>query len=680
MTMLAAGRCAAWVALVSLTVLWTTDALGQTVALRAVDDIGRARPLRLETARFVTSIQHQWAQTRLDLVHHNATDDRLEGTFHFGGSAGSTVSAFAYYRGEEKIVGEVFEKKVARDVYDRTTRGGRDPGLLEQRGEGSFSFKVFPIEPGEKKRTQLVVDQWLEREGDTVTFRIPLPDKGRGRVRIEDDREITSVDSPSHQLDVHREGPGKVSVEVAAPNAGSGGELVLRYRIIDDPWALAVRVHRRAGEAATMVVTLAAPPKKQATQPTQRDVTVALDRSGSMFGESFDQARSAVHDLLGRMGPGDRFNVIAFDSGTKALYEAPRPVNDVTRREVTAFLRDLGAEGGTDIAQALKATFERQDDQSERGRTLVLITDGQSNAEEALAAAAHDTHSVRILTLGIGPEVDAPLLRRLAHSHGGRFLHVHRASAIRDRMATLWNRFAPVATDWSLTVKGGEVRRVYPRGRRDLYPDDEIRWLAKLRGKGTVDVVLKGQGPNGPMVLRKRIQMPVSADLPWVEKLWAQARVAHLLELNALHGDDDERVAEVVELALVHNLVTPYTSFLAIPASELTRETSSLLGSARLRKSRLLRDSARRGTLDGWGDDDDDDDDSYTRGFDCPADFPGCGGGVDMEAASPPAAPRGGGCAGCAVADTSDLDGAWLMLLGLALASARRCGRQGSTD
>ena len=42
-----------------------------------------------------------------------------------------------------------------RQVYQRVTTRRRDPGLLEQDGEGSFSFKIFPVEPNENKRVEV---------------------------------------------------------------------------------------------------------------------------------------------------------------------------------------------------------------------------------------------------------------------------------------------------------------------------------------------------------------------------------------------------------------------------------------------------------------------------------------------------------------------------------------------
>ena len=72
-------------------------------------------------------------------------------------------NGFAYWNGEQKIVGEVFERGVARQVYQNVTRRRRDPGLLEETGDGVFSFAVSPIEPGERKRVEVNYGQWLAR-------------------------------------------------------------------------------------------------------------------------------------------------------------------------------------------------------------------------------------------------------------------------------------------------------------------------------------------------------------------------------------------------------------------------------------------------------------------------------------------------------------------------------------
>src|SRR5205814_10111008 len=73
----------------------------------------------------------------------------------------------------------------------------------------------------------------------------------------------------------------------------------------------------------------------------------------------------------------------------------------------------------------------------------------------------------------------------------------------------------------------------------------------------------------------------------WVGALWAQSRVQHLLEEVALGGKAPELLDEVVSLALAYNFVTPYTSFLAVPESELG-DMKGTLEAAREQKRRVL--------------------------------------------------------------------------------------------
>jgi len=64
--------------------------------------------------------------------------------------------------------------------------------------------------------------------------------------------------------------------------------------------------------------------------------------------------------------------------------------------------------------------------------------------------------------------------------------------------------------------------------------------------------------------------------------------VDRLLEDISLKGETDERKDEAIELALSYGFVTPYTSFLAIPESELTEATSEVMKDARARKQAIL--------------------------------------------------------------------------------------------
>ncbi len=228
-------------------------------------------------------IDQQHARTRLHQVFENRTQGRLEGRYHLQVGEGARVTEFAYWNGEQKIVGEVFEKQIATQIYEEVTGLGRDPGLLEREGEGAFSFRLFPIEPGERKPVELVWTQWLRREGDVVAYRVPVAESSAVEMRITDDRGIAEVTSATHSLEL--DGVGTEHVTVRARGRGAGGELAVRYRVRGQDWAVSALVHRDAGHDGYLVATLATPPGLTETDVVAKDVTLVLDRSGSMSGK-----------------------------------------------------------------------------------------------------------------------------------------------------------------------------------------------------------------------------------------------------------------------------------------------------------------------------------------------------------------------------------------------------------
>ena len=180
---------------------------------------GRIVALPIIEEQINVDIDGQYASTRLRQTFHNRSDNRIEGLYTLRAGPGTKADGFAYWNGEQKIVGEVFESGVARQVYQNVTRRRRDPGLLEETGDGVFSFAVFPIEPGERKRVEVSYGQWLPRTVDTVELHAPVtrPDSEIA-VTIWDGRELRDITSPTHHA-------GRAAPEQRAlPGARAQGE------------------------------------------------------------------------------------------------------------------------------------------------------------------------------------------------------------------------------------------------------------------------------------------------------------------------------------------------------------------------------------------------------------------------------------------------------------------------
>lgn len=578
---------------------WSTIALGVLIshsvsAQRAPDDrgerveavmlaSGRTDSLPVVEERLQVAIDGQHATTTLLQVFENTTGARTEGRYRLRAGLDAHVEGFAYWNGEQKIVGEVFEKQTARAVYENVTGRGRDPGLLEQDGEGAFAFRVFPIEAKEQKRVELRWTKWLERTARIVRYHAPIT-RADAEIEIAVTGAVKNIASPTHDLLVEKTRDG---LRLRPEKDRIATELILEWEVDEPDWLPSVAVHPGGTHDGWFALALAAPPVS-GKAVAAKDVTIVIDRSGSMQGEPMQHARAAAADMIRLLDARDRVNVIAFSDEVDALFKSPRLLDADTRSRAAAYAEGLREGGGTDIALALRTAIAAQDREAGRTRVVVFMTDGQSDAEQALTAAGADTGDVRMFTLGLGDKVNRPLLERLAAVKRGRFVYVDRASAIESEVGKLAASIAkPLLVDISVAIDGVETARLYPRSIGDLFAEDELLVLGRLRGKGTAKFTIRGKLAGKPVAYTRSIDLAKAPARPWVGRLWAQARVAHLLEDIALGAATSELTNEVIELALAYNFVTPYTSFLAIPESEVGAMRGTV-EEARARKAKIL--------------------------------------------------------------------------------------------
>lgn len=536
-------------------------------------------------------LDHQHATTTLSQVWRSAAAIDVEGAYTLHTHPSASVLGYAYWNGEEKIVGEVFEKATAARIYEGVVRLSRDPGLLEESGAGSLTFRVFPIHPAEDKRVEVRLGQRLARIGRRVEYRFPVSAEAQISVELRDPRRLVDLRSATHVLqmvDERRAGGTKLAFH-ALPRAGTPSpELIFSFEVDEAPLTVDLALHRDAGQDGYAVVSLAVPPLLDKTHAVAKDVTLVIDRSGSMSGQPLDNACAAAAAVVQRLGAEDRVNVITFDTDTDRLYAQPRKVNDQTRAEALGFIRRIGAGGGTDLDRALTLALRSQvrDGQPD---VVLFFTDGQSPAQQVLETARSDKGDARVFTLGLGDGVDKALLSRLAAMKRGRFTFIESAAAIEERVGRLFEEIeSPVLLDLSVEAEGARLERVYPRTLPDLVPGDELVVHARIVGNGPAHLIVRGTLDGKPVELRRSVELPAQAHSPWVGRAWAKARVDDLLEEIALAGEKSELKDEVTQLGVTYGLVTRYTSFLAIPEREIPEQLRGELAAARAGKQAIF--------------------------------------------------------------------------------------------
>jgi Ca-activated chloride channel family protein len=558
-------------------------------ALEAHSESGASQLLPLVNETITARIDDGHATVTYDHAFQNESKTQVEGTYRLAVGEGATATGFSYWNGEERIVGEIFERESAREVYEAMTGLRRDPGLLEQAGEGGFSFRVFPIAPGEKKRIQVTTARWLPVKDGAIEYRVRLAQPSSSiSIQLRDARGASSLESPTHDIAIETKGDATF-VRAGALKGKDEGEFVLRYKPAEAPLSFRAAEHRDVGQDGFVALTLRTPPRSPSTPPRQaHDVTLVLDRSGSMSGGAIEAAKSAARRVVSRLDEHDAVNVIVFDDKVDALYEKPRSLDSATRHEVDSYLGRVQVRGGTDIGGALKRALESQTKDA-RPDVVFFLTDGQSDGPAAIHAAEADSSDTRVFTVGLGEGVDKALLAKIASMRKGRFAFVADARAVEVELPRLVAQLeAPVLTDLHLRGDGTTLERTYPETLPDLFVDDELRVFTRAKSGGKV--VLEAKQNGVPRVFEAKIDGAV-APRPWVGRSWAQARVDDLLGAQRGGGGEEKMKAiddEIVDLGLAFELVTPRTSFLAIPEKEMTAAARDATASMRERKAKIL--------------------------------------------------------------------------------------------
>jgi hypothetical protein len=318
-----------------------------------------------------------------------------------------------------------------------------------------------------------------------------------------------------------------------------------------------------------------------------RTIVFALDVSGSMVNRKMEQARASVRFFVSALQPEDEFNVVPFSTEAQPFFPAPVKANAANLAEALRRLEQLEAAGGTNFEDALRISLKGMRADPGRVPIVVLLTDGLPTVGECapgklleLGRTCNQVHA-RTFVLGVGDDVNTILLDRMAEEYGGTRTYVRPNEDIEVAASSLFGALShPVLTDLELAVDGVQVERVVPRRLPDLFHGGRLIVAGQYRGAGPCKVRLTGTvaGERKTFDYDATLSAQPVAAFDFVPVLYAERRVAALLDEIRLHGDDPELVGEIQRLGTEFNLVTPYTSHLIVEQGLSVSMTSSFRG------------------------------------------------------------------------------------------------------
>ncbi len=544
---------------------------------------------------------------------------------------GAVVRGFDFQGAATAPTARLLDRGQARAEYESIVSRARDPALLEFAGRGMIQSSVFPVPPGGKQAVTVTYEQVLPRQGARVDFVLPRSDMAgyaavpwRIGVRIKAGRPVTTLYSPSHEFSLLRLHADTVFVETVEASRRVPGSFLLSWVEGDGPAGdvagSVLACPEESGQGGHFLLLAGAPaPAPDAT--VSREVTLVIDRSGSMAGGKIEQARAAALQVLEGLREWETFNVIDYSDDVARFAEAPLLRTSENLARARAYVQGLSAHGGTNIHAALLAAAA-QPARDGFLPVVLFLTDGlptvgvSDEARIRADFAAANAHHRRLFAFGVGDDVNAPLLDGLAASTRATSTYVHPGEDVEAKVGDVYKRlYGPVLAEPTLAVldETGQpdtllVRDLQPATLPDIYSEDQLVVLGRYLGPRSVRFRLDGRTAQGPRSWEFTLDpAQASRESAFVPRLWAAREIGALVDevrqAGAVPGQQPadarmrELVEEIVALSTHYGVLTEYTAFMATEGTDLS-DTDQLTARVRaLLQGRAAGDRTGRGAV-----------------------------------------------------------------------------------
>ncbi len=232
------------------------------------------------------------------------------------------------------------------------------------------------------------------------------------------------------------------------------------------------------------------------------DYLFLLDISGSMArDDKLALSNRSVSAFIESLGPEDRFDCLAFNLAPTPLFKELRTATKENLDQATQFLSQQRARGGTVLQPAITAAYSYRDD--DRPLNVVLLSDGMTQAgeqAELMRLVQSRPDGVRVFCIGVGNEVNRPLLNQMATQAGGLAAFVSTEDSF-SRQAQLMRQklVRPAIQDLKVQFNGAQIHDVEPQVFGDLFYGTPLRMLGRYGSGGSVAVTLSGKVQGGTL-------------------------------------------------------------------------------------------------------------------------------------------------------------------------------------
>jgi Ca-activated chloride channel family protein len=282
------------------------------------------------------------------------------------------------------------------------------------------------------------------------------------------------------------------------------------------------------------------------------NVSIVVDRSGSMAGEKMEQVKEAARQMVNLLGDKDRVSIVSYGSDVTVEFPA-QLATPANRAEMINVINRIEVSGGTNLSGG----YERGLAEVQRWKTptsinrVLLMSDGNANigvtylpdlkrmASQALSSG------VSLSTIGVGLDYNEDLMAQMANEGAGNYYFVDTQAAIAQAFEKeLKGLSATVARNTSLILElpdNVELGALYGFPYKQVGSKLMIP-LAEFHSLQEKDVLLK----LVPKAGQEGVRPILTAQLAYNDTTQDDRALAQSVALRAVASNDANKVNEQV--------------------------------------------------------------------------------------------------------------------------------------
>jgi Ca-activated chloride channel family protein len=172
------------------------------------------------------------------------------------------------------------------------------------------------------------------------------------------------------------------------------------------------------------------------TRRLPMNISIVLDRSGSMSGDKIRNARQAAKYIIDQLGPDDYVSVVSYDQIVDVVYPAGRVENKMNIKSKIDRITDRGS---TNLMGGAMKGFDEVKKNYRSGyiNRVLLLSDGLANEGitnptqiERIIRQKNTQDGISISTFGVGNDYNEDLMTAMAESGTGNYYFISQAGDI----------------------------------------------------------------------------------------------------------------------------------------------------------------------------------------------------------------------------------------------------------